>query len=167
MTFIPGRQINPLPEVVRKEFFHWNHVFLSAFLPHLHPIPLSLILFEKFSLDLLYGDASHCIVFWSISYFIAMVRYDSKCTHLCPAWSLWNSKIRTSEKPWVRCHWEIAMNRGSLGLFLLFICCWLPWVFVAFSSCGEQGLLSSCSARASRCGGFSCRGAWALGAGLQ
>ena len=59
------------------------------------------------------------------------------------------------------------MNRGSLGLFLLFICCWLPWVFVAFSSCGEQGLLSSCSARASRCGGFSCRGAWALGAGLQ
>ena len=41
---------------------------------------------------------------------------------------------------------------------LLFIYC-LCWVFVAewlFSSCGEQGLLSSCGAQASHCGGFSC-----------
>ena len=30
-------------------------------------------------------------------------------------------------------------------------------------SCGEQGLLSSCSSKASHCGGFSCHGAWALG----
>ena len=36
----------------------------------------------------------------------------------------------------------------------------------AFSSCGEQGLLSSCGAQASHCGGFCC-GAWALGCGLQ
>ena len=32
-----------------------------------------------------------------------------------------------------------------------------------FSSCGEQELLSSCRVRASRCIGFSCRGALALG----
>ena len=32
-----------------------------------------------------------------------------------------------------------------------------------FSTYKEQGLLSSCSARASHCGGFSCRGARALG----
>ena len=32
----------------------------------------------------------------------------------------------------------------------------------AFSSCIEQGLLSSCGAWASRCSGFSCWGAWAL-----
>ena len=32
-----------------------------------------------------------------------------------------------------------------------------------FSSCGERGLLSSCSAQASHCGGFSCRRAQALG----
>ena len=31
----------------------------------------------------------------------------------------------------------------------------------AFSSSGEQGLLSSCGVRASHCGGFSCCGAWA------
>ena len=33
----------------------------------------------------------------------------------------------------------------------------------AFSSCVKQGLLSSCSARASHCSGFSCWGALALG----
>ena len=33
-----------------------------------------------------------------------------------------------------------------------------------FSSCGEWGLLSSCCARASHCGGFSCGGAGTLGA---
>ena len=31
-----------------------------------------------------------------------------------------------------------------------------------FSSCGEQGLLSSCSAQPSHCGGFSCCSSWAL-----
>ena len=37
-----------------------------------------------------------------------------------------------------------------------------------FSSCGEQGPLSSCDVWASRCGGFSCCGAQALGhAGLS
>ena len=34
---------------------------------------------------------------------------------------------------------------------------------LAFSSRGERGLLSSCGARASHCGGFSCRRAQALG----
>ena len=33
----------------------------------------------------------------------------------------------------------------------------------AFSSCGEQGLLSSCGAWVSQCGGFSCWGAQTLG----
>ena len=32
-----------------------------------------------------------------------------------------------------------------------------------FSSCGKQGLLSSCGARASHCSGFSCCRAWAQG----
>ena len=39
------------------------------------------------------------------------------------------------------------------------LCC-CSW---AFSSCGEQGLLSSCGALASYCGGFSWGRAWALG----
>ena len=34
---------------------------------------------------------------------------------------------------------------------------------VAFSSSGEWGLLSSCGALASHCGGFSCCRAWTLG----
>ena len=38
------------------------------------------------------------------------------------------------------------------------------WLLLGlFSSCGEQGLLSSCSAWASHCGGFSCCGAQAVG----
>ena len=36
----------------------------------------------------------------------------------------------------------------------------------AFSSCSEQGLLSSCGGRASRCSGFSCYRAQALETGL-
>ena len=43
---------------------------------------------------------------------------------------------------------------------------WLRWVFVAvraFSSCREQGVTLSCSERASRCSGFSCCKAQALG----
>ena len=43
---------------------------------------------------------------------------------------------------------------------------WLCWVLLAvqaFSGCGRRGLLSSCGAGASHCGGFSCCGAWALG----
>ena len=37
-----------------------------------------------------------------------------------------------------------------------FCCAW------AFSSCSEQGLLSSCGARTAACGGFSCGRAQAL-----
>ena len=36
-----------------------------------------------------------------------------------------------------------------------------------FSNCGKQGLLSSCGARASPCGGFSCYRAWSLERGLS
>ena len=39
-----------------------------------------------------------------------------------------------------------------------FCCC--VW---AFSSCGDQGLLSSCGGWASHCGSFSCCRTWALG----
>ena len=44
---------------------------------------------------------------------------------------------------------------AALGLHC---CLW------AFSSCVERGLLFCCGAQASHCGGFSCCGAWALGA---
>ena len=37
----------------------------------------------------------------------------------------------------------------------------------ALSSCGQQGLLYSCGARASHCGGFSCCRAQALEQGLS
>ena len=42
----------------------------------------------------------------------------------------------------------------------------LWWVFIAawiFSSCGKQGLLSSCNVQASHCGGISCGRVQALG----
>ena len=63
---------------------------------------------------------------------------------------------------------------GYVFFFILFIClCILFLVSLglccyvrAFSSYGEQGLLSSCGLRASHCGGFSCcrtqaSGVWA------
>ena len=46
----------------------------------------------------------------------------------------------------------------------IFGCAGSPLLCTAFSSCGEWGLLSSCGTRASHCGGFSCHGAWVLGA---
>ena len=48
-------------------------------------------------------------------------------------------------------YWFIYGRAGSLLLLR------------PFSSCGEQGLLSRCSAWASHCGGFSCCGAQAVG----
>ena len=48
-----------------------------------------------------------------------------------------------------------------------FFCTGLHCHAHAFSSCGERGLLSSCDARASHCGGFSCCGARHLGEQAQ
>ena len=46
--------------------------------------------------------------------------------------------------------------------FHKFLCFWLCWDIAAASpGCREWGLLSSCGAQASRCGGFSCVGAQA------
>ena len=50
----------------------------------------------------------------------------------------------------------VSLHCGALPL-----CCSAQ----AFSRCDEQGLVSNCGAWASRCGGFSCCGAQALGAG--
>ena len=56
-------------------------------------------------------------------------------------------------------------------VYFLFIYLRLCWLFTAarglFSSCGDRGLLSSCSAHASHCGGFPRCRAWALGAGVS
>ena len=61
---------------------------------------------------------------------------------------------------------ELNINTQHFKCFIIYLflavlglhCCW--W---AFSSCSEQGLRSSCGARASHCGGFSCFRAQALG----
>ena len=52
------------------------------------------------------------------------------------------------------CFFVFCFVLAALGL----LCC--AW---AFSSCGERGLLC-CSAWTSHCSGFSCCGAWVLGA---
>ena len=52
-------------------------------------------------------------------------------------------------------HFQFILFLAALG----FHCC--MW---AFSSCSVQGLFSSCSAQASHRSGFSCCGAWVLGA---
>ena len=76
---------------------------------------------------------------------------------------------------WWRLTWKQILNSPllvTLVLFTMFGYLWLLWVFAvargllvaarAFSSCGEQRLLSSCSAWASLCDGLS-----DCGAGLQ
>ena len=53
------------------------------------------------------------------------------------------------------------------NLFILFTYFWLHWVFVlctGFLQLRRAGTPLRCSARASHCSGFSCCGAWALGA---
>ena len=51
----------------------------------------------------------------------------------------------------------------ALQLFFLNFCCTgFSLLRRLFSSCNEQGLLSTCNTRASHCGGLSC-GAQALG----
>ena len=70
----------------------------------------------------------------------------------------------------VRLYWEnyhkakllLANNFLKIYLFILAALGLHCWVW-AFSTCSEQGLLSSCCAWASHCCGFSCHGAWALG----
>ena len=71
---------------------------------------------------------------------------------------------------WLHCMWNLYLS-GKLTLVswassVLFIYFWLHWVCIALcrlSVVGDEwGLLSSCSARASYCGGFSCCGAQAL-----
>ena len=50
-----------------------------------------------------------------------------------------------------------------LLLFFFLAVLGLLWCMQAFSSCGEQGLVSSCDAQTSNCGGFSYWGAQAVG----
>ena len=64
---------------------------------------------------------------------------------------------------------NIIVKMPGVGLFFFFLIIYLfvfdctrTWLLCGlFSSCGEQGLLSSCGVRASHCGGFSCCGTWA------
>ena len=54
-----------------------------------------------------------------------------------------------------------TLNLYFIYLFIYCLGCSGPLLlFRLFSSCGEWGLLSSCSARASHCGGFSYFRAW-------
>ena len=60
--------------------------------------------------------------------------------------------------------WEIAGETvETVSDFVFLTVLGLPCCAWAFSSCSEQGLLSSCGAWASHCGGFSRCGARALG----
>ena len=56
-------------------------------------------------------------------------------------------------------------------VYFLLIYLRLCWLFTAacglFSSCGDRGLLSSCSAHASHCSAFPRCRTWALGAGVS
>ena len=80
----------------------------------------------------------------------------------CLEVSWWEWRVAEGWLHWVQ--WQTQGNLFFKKRFCLFLavlglrCC--TW---AFSSCDEQGLLSSCSAWASHCGGFSCCGARALG----
>ena len=64
--------------------------------------------------------------------------------------------------------WAVQRNLShplSFFFFILFIfrSAGSSLLCATFSSCGKQGLLSSCGAWACHCGGFSCCRVWALG----
>ena len=54
-------------------------------------------------------------------------------------------------------------NRLFKKNLFIFVCIGSLLLCVAFSSCGERGLLFRCGVQASHCSGFSCCGAWGLG----
>ena len=71
--------------------------------------------------------------------------------------------------PW--CPHYLAQTIFTAFFKYKFIYFWLHWVFIAarglarrLSLVAAMGATLFCSARASHCGGFSCCGAWALGA---
>ena len=72
---------------------------------------------------------------------------------------------RNRKSPWAPNKEDLTVYKDvEFDLLVLFLaalglCCCVQ----AFSSCSEQGLLSRCDVRASRCGGFSCCRAEALG----
>ena len=65
---------------------------------------------------------------------------------------------------WQGDSWPLSHQGRSLPVLSSHTCTFHLSGF-AFSSCGEQGLLSSCGAQASPCGGFSCCGARVLAVG--
>ena len=58
--------------------------------------------------------------------------------------------------------WPMSPWLFYLFIYFIFGCAVSSSLCRLFSSCGKQRLLSSCSARASHCSGFSCFGAQAL-----
>ena len=70
-----------------------------------------------------------------------------------------NSYVEELSPSEVDCVWRQDAGLGGMGLASLGLHCCLE----AFSSCSQQGLISSCAAQAAGCGGFSCGGAQALG----
>lgn len=71
---------------------------------------------------------------------------------LIPAGLSWPSLLG---RQWLQVSGLLSSFLFVLKLFYLCLC----WVFVAmlrlFSSCSERGVLSSCGARVSHCGGIS------------
>ena len=62
---------------------------------------------------------------------------------------------------------EAASYIEKIFIYLFLAELGLCFCLQAFSSCGDQGLLSSCGAWASHCSGFCCCRAQALGAWVQ
>ena len=71
--------------------------------------------------------------------------------------------------PSVNMLFRFVRRRAIITIFFKFVylfiyqLCWVFTAVWAFSSCGEQKLLSDCDAWASHCSGFSCCRAWSLG----
>ena len=65
--------------------------------------------------------------------------------------------------------WSIIHFKGFFCVYL-FIYFWLRWVFIAvrgLSLIAARGATLHCGVWASHCGGLSCCGSWALGAGAS
>ena len=123
------------------------------------------ILFKQIDGIFHFSVFSKCIIdtyyiltcfFWVISFSVRFFHVNLR--HLSPCYPAW------IVSKWAVLHYVFVHVSLSLSLFFFFGCIGFSLLCArAFSSCFTQGLLFV-AAQASHCGGFSCCGAWALGA---
>ena len=142
------------PILVLKHHHNWNHGLRSAPQTYSLDCATACILSDSFScFPALWIAISHLHNLLKNFFLKRGGPLCSLCRSVCEIQSCENSSIYLYSDMYT-----LYLFVAGLGLH-----CYTG----AFSNCGEQGLLSSCTVQAAHCGGFSCCAAQAPGACLQ